>query len=401
MRIWNRLKVWVEEESNAVQLYHRLSEAAGLFQEGKTSLWRPPDLQIALNWEKKQQPTLAWAQRHNPAFERALVFLHTSSKEHDADELNKIKLQKRALQRSRIVAAVLGIATIISLGIMIYAQTQSAEAFRQRKAATKNSIKANIQKSFADKFAKRAEEQKRLAEEKSREALREKEIAEVQTVKANESAIEANKQKNIADEKSIEANKQKVLAEKNAKEALDQKSAAEKAREEAFNRRMLTVAQSMAVKSQQIDDDKDLKALLAYQAFTFNEKYQGYENSPDIYAGLYQSLIAQNGRNANIFKGHTDAVNSLVFWPSASVFYSAGSDGKVLRWDTSDSTKKPTVIIDNKNVVNKSIDISNDGQYLAIATYGMGLGILNLKEKDQNARYFANMVRIRIGCNCS
>ena len=397
MRIWNRLKTWVEEESNAVQMYLRLSEASTLYQQGKTGLWRPPDLQIALNWEKKQQPTLAWAQRHNPAFERAIVFLQTSAKEYEAEELNKIKLQKRALKRSRVIAMVLGVAAIISLGIMVYAQMQSVEAFRQKEIAGRQSIIANIQKSYAEKNLKEAQEQKTIALHQTQIALDQKEIADSQSVIAQiqkeialKNAVEANNQKNIATKKSIEANEQKNLAEKNAKEALEQKTAAEKAREEAFNRRMVTIAQSMAVKSQQIDEDKDLKSLLAYQAFQFNEKYHGSEYSPDVYAGLYKSLIAGYGRSWNVFKGHTDAINALVFWPSASTFYSAGSDGKVFRWDIADSLKKPQLIVQNKNV-NKSLDISPDGQWLVVGTYGAGMGLLNLKEKNADIRYFPNL----------
>jgi WD40 repeat protein len=390
MRIWNRLKVWVDEESAAVQMYQRLSEASALFHEGKTGLWRPPDLQIALNWELKQQPTLAWAQRHNPAFERAMVFLHTSAKENEAEELNKIKLQKRALQRSRIIAAVLGTAAIISLGIMIYAQMQSAEAFKQNKRATQQSIIASIQKLFAEKNAKVAQEQKTIAIAKSKEAIRQKEFANEQSKIAQQNADSADKQRALAEKKTIEANEQTVLAEKNAKEALEQKSAAEKAQQEAFNRRMLSIAQSMAVKSQQIDEDKDLKALLAYQAFAFNEKYQGISHNPDIHAGLYWAMVAQNGRSFNLYKGHNDAINSLTFAGSSTNFYSSGSDGKILRWDLTDTTKKPVVIINNK-LVNKCIDISHDGNLLVVGTMGAGLGILDLKTSGAEPRYFPNL----------
>ena len=75
MRVWDRLKGWVEEETNAVQMYLRLSEASSLYQIGKTGLWRPPDLQLALNWKKTQQPSLSWAKKYNPAFEKVMVFL--------------------------------------------------------------------------------------------------------------------------------------------------------------------------------------------------------------------------------------------------------------------------------------------------------------------------------------
>ena len=78
MRIWDRLKLWVDEEFSSVQMYLRLAEASSQYQVGKTGLWRPPDLQLALNWKKTQQPSLAWAKKYNPAFEKVMVFLDAS-----------------------------------------------------------------------------------------------------------------------------------------------------------------------------------------------------------------------------------------------------------------------------------------------------------------------------------
>ena len=135
MRIWNRLKIWVEEEANAVQMYQRLSEAAEMYQLGKTGLWRPPDLQLAVNWRERKKPTLAWAERYNPAFERAMVYLSTSEKEFKAEEENKIKLQKRTLRRTRMFAIVLGSAAIIAIGLTVYSQMLKVEADKQRKEA--------------------------------------------------------------------------------------------------------------------------------------------------------------------------------------------------------------------------------------------------------------------------
>ncbi|HOW41704.1 MAG TPA: hypothetical protein PL123_14250, partial [Bacteroidales bacterium] len=77
MRLWDRLREWVDDEAASVQMYLRLSEASAMYQQGKTSLWRPPDLQLAINWRDKHKPTLAWAERYNPAFERAMVYLRT------------------------------------------------------------------------------------------------------------------------------------------------------------------------------------------------------------------------------------------------------------------------------------------------------------------------------------
>jgi len=80
MRLWDRLREWVDDEAASVQMYLRLSEASAMYQQGKTSLWRPPDLQLAINWRDQHKPTLTWAQRYNPAFERAMVYLRTSKR---------------------------------------------------------------------------------------------------------------------------------------------------------------------------------------------------------------------------------------------------------------------------------------------------------------------------------
>jgi len=89
MRIWNRLSGWVDEEFESAQMYKRISDAAAMYQIGKTGLWRPPDLQLALNWQKKQRPTRTWAQRYDIAFERAIVFLDTSRITYEAELKNQ------------------------------------------------------------------------------------------------------------------------------------------------------------------------------------------------------------------------------------------------------------------------------------------------------------------------
>jgi hypothetical protein len=108
MRLWDRLREWVDDEASSVQMYMRLSEASAMYQQGKTSLWRPPDLQLAINWRDQHKPTLTWAQRYNPAFERAMVYLRTSEKTYVEEEENKIRLQKRQMKRTKIVAMILG-----------------------------------------------------------------------------------------------------------------------------------------------------------------------------------------------------------------------------------------------------------------------------------------------------
>ena len=128
MRIWNRLDEWVEDEYESVTMYKRLSEAASMYQIGKTGLWRPPDLQLALNWEKKQKPTRAWAQRYDEAFERAVVFLDTSRITYEAELKNQEMMQKRVLRRTRITAIIFGIAFLVAIGLFVFAYLQMLQA---------------------------------------------------------------------------------------------------------------------------------------------------------------------------------------------------------------------------------------------------------------------------------
>ncbi len=383
MRIWERLRAWVDEEANAVQMYKRLAESAALFQAGRTSLWRPPDLQLALTWRDKTNPSLTWAERHNPAFERTMVFLETSENEYSKEEENKLRLQKRQLRRTRIFALVLGGAAIISIALVVWTQelrVRAEEEFEraeeQRSIAEDRTAEANNQRLLAEKAATEAQNQRNIAEESSR-------IAEERRVEAEANAREARRQEAIAQNNLSEANRQRKIALDNEQEANNQKVQAENARVEAFQRRMLSTAKSMAVKSIQISNDANLKSLMAYQAFLFNEKYNGIEHDVDIYSSLYQSLITLRGKDFNILLGHDNAVRSAVFIPGTSTLLSAGSDGKILKRDIYDVDKKWEVIAEGIGVIEK-IQTSFNGKYLAVATNRGGMNLFNLETGNSN-----------------
>ncbi|MFM7854442.1 MAG: High-affnity carbon uptake protein Hat/HatR, partial [Flammeovirgaceae bacterium] len=150
MRIWTRLASWVEEENESARMYKRLSDAAAMYQIGKTGLWRPPDLQLALNWQKKQNPTLAWAERYDISFERAIVFLDTSRITFEAELKNQEMLQRRMLRRARVTNIVLAIALVISIGFFFYGLIQSIEAVKQAEIAKSESDKAKLEQKKAE-----------------------------------------------------------------------------------------------------------------------------------------------------------------------------------------------------------------------------------------------------------
>ena len=75
IRIWKRLRQWVEEETQSARIYTRLAETSDLHSRKEAGLWRNPDLQIALNWRERNQPNEAWSRRYHARFGEAMAFL--------------------------------------------------------------------------------------------------------------------------------------------------------------------------------------------------------------------------------------------------------------------------------------------------------------------------------------
>lgn len=369
MRIWTRLKKWVDEEYESAQMYRRLSEAAAMYQIGRTGLWRPPDLQLALNWQKKQRPTRAWAQRYDEAFERAIVFLDTSRITYEAEQRNQEMLQQRLLNRAKMVAIGLGVAAVVSILFFLFAVTRNIEANKQRELANEQKLKAQEEREEAVASAAEAERQRQRAE-------REEENAKRQAIKTSEALKIAQEQRNLAQEQSRIAQQQSNIADN---EKLKAQQAQEKAEIEYERAEMnysraeanyiraqkllfQSVAQSMAVKSLSIEDN-NLKGLLAQQAYTFNKNYDGRTYDPYIFNALYASLAQINGKSFNTISGaHRNAVRSVIFEHNSDKFYSTGAQGKIISMSLSAPQEKTVVAA--KDYPNRVLNISADDRWL-------------------------------------
>jgi hypothetical protein len=392
MRIWDKLRIWVQEETESVQMYLRLAEAAELYQLGKTGLWRPPDLLLALNWKKKYKPNLAWARRYNPAFERTMVFLEASEKRYNAEERNKVKVQKRVLRRTRRLAVSAVFIALIFFSMMFYANVQKREAEKQRLMAEENRRQAATNAQLAEQRAEEAEMYRELAEQaavseedKRKLAEIEREQAELQRLIAMQEATEAEQQSEILMQDNTEIREEKETIERTLQQTEEEKTMAQREKEEALQQRMLTIARTMAVKSSQISQNQDLKGLLAYQAYQFNNQYNGMEHNQDIYMGMYNALKSSNYKLYQGFQGHTGAVRSLAFHPRTNNFYSAGGDGKVLKWSLNGNNMRPTTLVNN-NSINRVLAISPTGNWLACGTGNSDIQLFNLNSESSNPR---------------
>ena len=297
MRIWIRLKTWLDEESKSADMYLKLAEAAERYQLGRAGLWKMPDLQLALNWQEENKPTIVWGQRYNIAFERTMVFLETSTRAYQTEQRNKEFLEKRAIKRARVMALILAAAALISLFFLVYSYINLLESEKQTALAIEAQAEADRNAERANEQAAEALRQTALAQEAQKATQVALEDAEAARKQADENAAEATRQAEVARLAQLRAESAQKQADENAAEATRQAEVARlaqadavKAQENAERLRFQAIAQSMAIKSTH-QRDEQTQGLVAMQAFKFYEEYRADDKplNSDIYGGYLRS----------------------------------------------------------------------------------------------------------------
>ena len=379
MRIWNRLSTWVDEESDSARTYKRISDAAAMYQIGKTGLWRPPDLQLALNWQKKQRPTRSWAQRYDVAFERAIVFLDTSRITYEAELKNQELLQRRILRRARITNVILTIFLLIAIAFFFYGLTQQL-------AAEREALNAREQERIALEARDEAERQKITAEEQT--ALATQRLLDVQRLnsqltEAIRRAVVAQRQAEenfkIAEEQRAIADEQRVIAEDAMVAFKEQYDRAETALKDANRLLYLSVAQSMEAKSVGIDDP-ELAGLLSMQGYLFHTKYEGKRYDPYVFSGLYYAMAKLSGSNYNALFVPGNLRNrmyALAVSRQGNRFYTTGNDGRIFGGDY--LNHKLGDQIGANPFPNRVLELSMDEKYLVNGSDSSYIQVYNLE----------------------
>lgn len=396
MRIWVRCKEWVENEADSVKTYLRLAEAAALYQVGKATLWRPPDLQLALNWRNKVKPNIVWAQRYDPAFERTMVFLDTSQKEYEDEQRSKDRLQKRAIRQQKVISIILTFAVIGAVILVIFAQLQSEKAENNAKKAEEEKLKAQTSAKEAKESEQKALEAQKEAQENFEKAEEEREYALEQEKLARDALTQADiqrqlalQEKNNAQLSAIEADsaRQVALAQENkAKENLEiatkAREEADLSAEEAQKLRFLSLSQTMAVKSLRLSDTIQ-SALVAKQAYIFHDRYQGNPYHPDVYDGLYYAEKKLEGDSFNILAGHEDAVRDIVVTKEKDILFTVGSDGRILKWVFAKGAQQEPEVVFNGDYIYRSVALNNDQTLLACGTGESKIQLINLESPSE------------------
>lgn len=128
------------------------------------------------------------------------------------------------------------------------------------------------------------------------------------------------------------------------------------------------------------------KALVARQAFNFWIQNPGDRLVSHLnvyqslyYANKYLGYDPVNKQSYNQALGHDESVISVQYGSDQNTFYTAGSDGKVIRWQLDEGFNTPEVIYEGKHLI-RNLDISDDGELILVVTKNEGIVILPTKK---------------------
>ena len=378
--LWTRLRQWVAGESASVQMYLRLSETSALYQQGKAGLLKQPELQLALNWREQNKPTLSWAVKHDPAFERAMVFLRTSEKESLEAEERKARHNRWRLKRIRIISSIFGGLAILAGLITLIALGSKLSADKKRRTVEKQKVEVEAQKSLAEEYACAALVQSLLSDSVAAAARMEQDTERMLRLKAENDIASGRRQiESIAREGSLA----RMMAD-----------SAFRLKDETQRLRMVSLAKSMSLRSLQLTTEDELQPLLAYQAYRFNNGNKGSRNDADIYAGLYN--VAKNKGSTRIknFTGMDSHVKSIAFIPGKNEFFSSDSGGNILRWDMASEDQSFRVVYSGDEVVDV-MAVSPESEWLAFGAADNKIGVLPVEGNDKGFELNGHTGKIR------
>ena len=147
--------------------------------------------------------------------------------------------------------------------------------------------------------------------------------------------------------------------------------------------RYTELVQSMSQRSLLMPSyQSELKALVAKQAYDFwKNSDETYVSHLNIYLALYYAnkYLDNDEMPFNQVIGHSESVVSIQFGSDPNIFYSAGSDGKVLKWNLNRLNELPAVVYQGPHLI-RSIDLSHDGKWILVVTRDRGVALVALED---------------------
>ncbi len=115
MRVWNRLKDWTDEEAEARREYRRLLDRANGYRQHRFGLMQDPDLQTALDFEKQQEPTAAWAELYGGGLDQVSRYLRQSEQKRDEEKAERELDRRWGLRWQPVLFGIAALSFVLTL----------------------------------------------------------------------------------------------------------------------------------------------------------------------------------------------------------------------------------------------------------------------------------------------
>ena len=398
--LWPRLKEWVDEEADSILMYMKLSEASALYQQGRTELWKPPELQQAIIWKNTQKPSPAWGVQYNPAFERAMVFLGTSEEEYAWEQERKIILQKRKLILNRAITVFLGVLVVVLAIVFLTNRNRVPEQPDQVAEQEPAYIPDDQTPAYTapDDYRQLGAEDETAEQE---QLQTEEEIQGGQGVEG-ESGIprmEENRPPEPREEQSQVTARQQRQTEQQRQEStpppVRETPRTVPVRQERTNtnnteradmetrRKALDMAALVASQSVNIDRNPELEGLLAYQAYKIHTRNNGNRYDAVIYHGLYQAMKKLISPAYNIYPNLRSSVKAIKWLNRSASILVVSSDGSVKILAGNVANRSSQITLKGTGLNNECLTVSPDERIAAVGTNGGGLLFLELENQGE------------------
>jgi hypothetical protein len=259
---WDRFRTWLDEEKESRDIYKRLITDQLRYDEGKTSLLRPPDLDFIWQWYQNTQPTKIWGEFLVPGYQNAIDYLTLSYSTYKNEMVLKENARKNEIKRYRRNML---IGVILAFVILTVVSSLYLNAVEERKEAER--AKANLDK-----------EKKRI--EKLNSSLQETQDSLSGTIVQRDKVVNEllNKEKTIKNQ-NVDLIRKGAQLEKSASTIKTQ------------NQSLITKIKETEVAKSKAEVAKE-KEIIATNKATDREKFSNIKN--DLFALISEMAASEN-----------------------------------------------------------------------------------------------------------
>ncbi len=375
--IWERLREWVDEESDSITMYLKLSEASALYQQGRTELWRPPELQVALNWREAQDPTPAWGVQYNPAFERAMVFLSTSEEEYLWDEERKVILQRRRLFLNRAIAIFMGVLVVVLAVVFFGTRNRTVTQEEPEQISEQDYTYVPENRPATPVVTEDLTLEDPDDDPAENDQVFEEETTPI-TAREDDQQTVARNRRNNADDTSTQ---QERTSSNRQQETVTTPTRTNENAEREFQQMALALAKNVSQQSAEISRNPDLQGLLALQAYKLNDRYNGPSYDVDIYKGMYEAMKKLISPAYNIYPNLRSSIKAIEWLNRTGSILTASSDGSIKILSGNIADRSAQISLTGTGLNNECLAVSPDERIAAVGTNGGGLLFLELENQ--------------------